>query len=134
MLKMPNSLIRFEAFLREAEHRAENRKGQTLIGLIGFTTFIGFILVIGRFVIEPTSFFRIAAILLLSAMANSKVTESLHKSRRLKLSRQDPLHETYKSLIKELKKYSENRTLGERLHPAVARQQRGKRNARHRGG
>jgi hypothetical protein len=119
---MPNSLIRFEAFLREAENRAETRKGLSLITFIGFLTFFGFAILIGRFGIEPTSIFRIVLILGLAAMINSKVTESLHKARRAKLSRQDPLHETYKELIKELKKYSENRSLGERLHPAVARQ------------
>jgi hypothetical protein len=122
MQKMPSSLIRFEAFLREAENRAETRKGLTLIGFVGFLTFFGIAVLIARFLIVPSSIIRIAGILLLSGMVNSKITESLHKSRKAKLLRQDPLHETYKALIKELKKYSENRTLGERLHPAVARQ------------
>ncbi len=119
---MPNSLIRFEAFLREAEHRAESRKGRTLIGLAGFLCFILFAVVIGRFIIEPTSLIRMIAILGISGFAANKVSEGLDKSRKAKLSRNDPLHETYKRLIDELKKYSENRSLGERLHPAVARQ------------
>src|ERR1700704_1633313 len=109
---MPNSLIRFEAFLREAEHRADNRKGRTAIGMAGFLCFVAFATVIGRYVIEPSTFFRILAILAFSAFAANKVGESLDKSRLAKLSRRDPLHETYKELIQELKKYSENRTLG----------------------
>ena len=122
---MPNSLIRFEAFLREAEHRADNRKGRFVIGASGILSFFVFAFLIGQFIIFPTSLMRLILVFGLSAFAANKVSESLDKSRRAKLSRKDPLHETYKGLIKELKKYSENRSLGERLHPAVARQLEG---------
>ncbi len=122
---MPNSLIRFEAFLREAEHRSDNRKGSSVSDLVGLVFFLGSFGLIANFVIAPSSFFRILAIFVLSAMVARKVSQGLERSRKAKLSRLDPLHETYKRLIRELKKYSENRSLDERLHPAVARQLEG---------
>lgn len=108
--------------MREAEHRADNRKGRFIIVALGMLSFIVFAFLISQYIFFPSSTVSMILLLGVSAIAANKVSEALDKSRRAKLSRQDPLHETYKGLIKELKKYSENRSLGERLHPAVARQ------------
>lgn len=118
---MPNSLIRFEAFLREAENRAQVKPRLNINHFLRLVFFLLFVVVIGRFIIEPHSFFRIIVICGISAVASKSVYRRLEEGRINRLSRRDPLHLTYVKLIEELKKYSENRTLGERLHPAVAR-------------
>lgn len=121
VMKMPNSLIRFEAFLREAEHHANKRpwfNTNFFISLIFYSAIITSWLLL---VSVPQTKFRIFLVFGIPFWLAWILYDSLEKRRVLKASRQDPLQATYIELIDELKKYSENRSLGERLHPAVSR-------------
>ena len=122
---MPNSLIRFEAFLREADNRARKRTAiDTNFGLATLCYF-GLLLALLKVLAGEHSTFGYALIILMPLIVSRRIYRYLERSRSSRISVKDPLQATYIELIDELKGYSASRTLGDRLHPAVARQLEG---------
>ena len=120
--RMPNSLIRFEAFLREADNRARKR---TVVDFnFGFATlcYFGLVFALLKVLSGEHSTFGYGLILLMPLFVSKRIYRYSERNRSDRISLKDPLHATYVELIDELKGYSANRTLGERLHPAVAQQ------------
>ncbi len=122
---MPNSLIRFEAFLREAENRATKVYRFNPNGVLRVIAFLAAAVLLGRFAIDPHTPVRIVGILFLAGWISGGIFRRLESGRKVRLSRRDPLHLTYLKHIEELKKFMENRSLAERMHPAVARRLEG---------
>ena len=126
--KMPNSLIRFEAFLREADNRARKRMVIDTSLLLSVPVFVGSAVLLNRFIIHPShpsDFWSMFLTLAISWVISRRVYRRLERGKASRVSIRDPLNAMYIELIDELKGYSAKRTLRERLHPAVARQLEG---------
>ena len=123
--RMPNSLIRIEAFLREADNRARKRSAIDINFGVAIFCYFGLVFALLKVLTGEHSTLGSALILLIPLFVSRRIYRYLERNRSDRVSLKDPLHATYVELIDELKSYSANRSLGERLHPAVARQLEG---------
>ena len=117
---MPNSLVRFEAFLRDAEDQVYKSRFDLnlIVSVIIFPLAVGFLYIAG---FRATNPLNVVVIIAAAFIVSIWLYAQLEKLREKRVFFSDPLTATYIEFIRELKKYSFNRSLAERLHPAVAR-------------
>ena len=120
MPRMRSSLVRFEAFLREAEQQSHPwRFNFNLILSLVCVPIVIYLL--SEFGFKEKTFAKIFFAVIISLIATIWLFLQLEKIREQGLFIRDPLTATYVEFVRELKGFAFNRTLSERLHPAVAK-------------